>query len=196
MSKTISPTLRQSDNPNFIAGQISATSNDIPEIASSVIQLPIIDLTVDKVSFIVLSFTIIALIILWKKLGLFSLIRDTKILLLIFIVQILFFMFQIFSSPASHADVSKETSSLIVVEQLSSVFLGSMVLFIVFSSKIQYINYRIIMVSIIINTLLFIYTSVENTGENMRILRKIKQSGLNISIFLFATACFLIVYKK
>lgn len=192
MTDNLIPTLKRNYNPDHIEREINAlTADDKPLKKASVINIPLLNLDVDKISFTIFTLGIIVIFVIWKSLGLFGLIAKNKFLLVLLVIQVLFFVLQIFISPKEFASVARETERLTIVSQISTVLLGSMVLFVVFKYNFTPIETRTIMTAIILNCVLFIYVSVENSGNQIRIVRKIKQTILNITAFLFIVVLYL-----
>lgn len=192
MTDHLIPTLKRNDNPDHIENEIKAlSSDDTPLIKSAVINIPLLNLEVDKISFIIFTISIVAIFVIWKSVGLLGLINEDKFLLVLLVGQVVFFVSQIFTSAKTFGTIARESDHLSNLSQISTVLLGSMVLFVVFRYNFTPIEKKTIITAIILNCSLFIHISVKNSAEQIRILRKIKQSILNITTFLFIAVLYL-----
>jgi hypothetical protein len=193
MTNLLIPHLKGNTN-NYIERELEfQNSKNEPFEKTITVNIPLLNINVDKISLIIFSLSIMFLIIFWNSLGLFKMIPSNKILLLLFITQIIFFISQIFVSSTEYDSISigNEYDRLTDVTHIGTVLFGSMILFVVFVFNFTPKVSLIIMTSIILNCLLFVYISIKNTKVQIRIIRKLKQSILNLSIFLFIVVVYL-----
>lgn len=185
MSNDILPTLRKNDNPNYILNEIQARTFQPDKLEKTkTIYLPLLNIEIDESSLYIFTGGIVITYFIWKYLGLFSLFETNKFVAIIYIVQILLLISQIFTSSAVVATYTNESNYLESINQINSVILGSIILYAVFIRDANSFEYKIIYSSIIINSIFLLYVSIPKDPNNIRQIRKTKQVGLNIVIFL------------
>ena len=185
MSKDIIPTLR-SDNTDYISSEIQAQVVKTEKLHKApTLNIPLLEIEVDQSSLMAYIFGIVITYFIWKYLELFSLFERHKFIGIVFITQIVLFIAQIFTSSTKVASYDTESNILLSINQIKSVMLGSIILYAVFSKETNRFEQRLLYTTIIINCIFLVYVSVPRDENYIRQIRKIKQVGLNIVIFLF-----------
>jgi len=122
--------------------------------------------------------------------------KDTT-LLWFFVLLIINFIAQIFTSDAFSASLTLEQSKLVSTEQINSMLLGSILVFIFIINSKDFKNRdkinRVVMIALLIAILNSMNLSVKKKGPSIRTLRKIKEVFLNISVVLFASAIYMVI---
>jgi hypothetical protein len=150
----------------------------------------------DKTSFIILISAMVIFTIIWAAAGLFGETKKTKGLFVIYIIAMKIFVYQIIYSSTFTGNITYEQSNLVSLEQLGSMFVGSIVVLTVFISNIKPYKlhpktFTILMLCIMLGSLMYVVISFRKTGYNLRIVRKVKQAIFNIVISLFIAIIYL-----
>ena len=157
------------------------------------IKIPFLDYNVDRMSTFVHIFGILLLTFVWIACKLFKNVKTTDYLIYFYIIPICYIIYQLLTSDPKAGNIAYETMKLTSVEETSGVLLGAVILFTVLSHiKIQQDLYPTIFAIMGLSTVTLVVTSLTITGQNIRVLRKLKQECLNISIFLFITVIFIL----
>lgn len=188
----ILPTLRDTQNPNYIQNETDArTIQQEPLEETSTFFVPFLETKIDKISTISLIFGIVATYFIWKKLGLINILNNDRNLAIIYILLISTFVIQIFTSDTTVGGYTMEFNEITNLNQIISVFMGTLILYAVFIKNNNNTERNTLYTAIMINALLIIYISVKNDGNSIRQVKKFKQVGLNIVIFLFMATIYL-----
>lgn len=153
---------------------------------------------IDQMSARINILAIILWVAIWYKLKLFREIEKNHVFLMIFVVFIANSFLQILSSSFYSGSVSHELTSLLNLEQMGAVLLGTITLFAIFSvSDMAKWNNKsqvstIAFVSMLVGIVEVFYFSVKKTGYQYKKLRKLKESLFNIMIVLFSL-CIVII---
>lgn len=186
------PTIRDTQNPNYIANETEArTINQEQLEETTTFFIPYLEIKIDKISTISLIFGIIASYFIWKKLGLINILTNDRNLAIIYILLISSFVIQIFTSDITVGGFTMEINELTNLNQLISVFMGTLILYSVFIKNNNNVERNVLYTTIMINTLLIMHINVQNDGNSIRQIRKFKQVGFNIIIFLFMATIYL-----
>lgn len=186
------PTIRDTQNPNYIANETEARSINQEQLEeTTTFFIPYLEIKIDKISTISLIFGIIASYFIWKKLGLINILTNDRNLAIIYILLISSFVIQIFTSDITVGGFTMEINELTNLNQLISVFMGTLILYSVFIKNNNNVERNVLYTTIMINTLLIMYINVQNDGNSIRQIRKFKQVGFNIIIFLFMATIYL-----
>lgn len=186
------PTIRDTQNPNYIANETEARSINQEQLEeTTTFFIPYLEIKIDKISTISLIFGIIASYFIWKKLGLINILTNDRNLAIIYILLISSFVIQIFTSDITVGGFTMEINELTNLNQLISVFMGTLILYSVFIKNNNNVERNVLYTTIMINTLLIMHINVQNDGNSIRQIRKFKQVGFNIIIFLFMATIYL-----
>jgi len=186
MRNNITPTIRTDENTDYISTQIQAQVVKTEKLEKSpFVYIHLLDVDVDKSSLYSFTAGIVLVYFIWKYLGLFSLFETHKFVAIIFIAQIVLFIAQIFTSSTKVASYNMESNMLIGIDQINSVLLGTIILYSVFAQDTNAYENKLIYSNIIISCIFLIHISIPRDANNIRSLRKVKQVGLNIVLFLF-----------
>jgi hypothetical protein len=129
---------------------------------------------------------------LWYHTTLLKIGVKVNFILILFVTLILNFVLQIFTSSTFAGSISLEQSRLISGEQMNSMLLGSLLVFIFIMKNREEKDLRyILMVILIISILNSLIVSVKKTGSSIRTIRKIKQAIFNITLILFSSVIYL-----
>lgn len=193
MPVVITPTIYESDD--FIDLEETTVVDNISLHKEQNIRMFGIDLDLKSLYISVIAITIS--IIAWHYTRLFrSGVKDPTFLVF-FAILVLNFIAQIFTSDAYAGSLTLEQSKLVSTEQLNSMLLGSLLVFI-FIVNTKPINSQkhinlISLVAILLSVLNTMNLSVKKEGSQLRTLRKIKEIFLNISVVLFAVAIYMVL---
>jgi len=151
---------------------------------------------IDSTSFYISLIGILCSVILWYYTDLLKIGVNNKPVLIFLLLLIAIFITQIFSSSTFSGGTHIEQNKLIVTEQINSILIGSILFFIfilnssnIHSPKIYILSYITLLMAI--GNALNI--SVKKSGSSIRVLRKIKEAFLNITIVMFASVIYLYV---
>jgi hypothetical protein len=136
---------------------------------------------------------IIIFCLIWKITGLWKALKYDTSFTFIFLFFILYNLIIIKTSGTTSGGIVYEINILLTVEQMISIILGTMILFILFQHNIQPSLHPIcreiiekISISImILLTIGSLWVSTYTTGRTFRALRKLKQGIYNVSLTLF-----------
>ena len=150
---------------------------------------------IDLKSFYISLFAILLAFLVWYQTGLLYMGIADSILIGIFIFLISNFIIQIFTSSKFAGSITLEQSKLVLTEQINAMLLGSLLVFVFIVStakgqatkSIKDIS-RITLMLILLNSM---NLSVKKEGGEIRTLRKLKETVLNISIALFTSMVYL-----
>lgn len=207
MTNRVLPNIRsskKSQNEILPINMDTLESEDTDEIKfkpSTVIKIPWLNVDVDAVGLFAYIIAIIILILLWKSLGLFEYVKKEKYILIILIVEIIFFISQIFMSDIKTANFAVEQIKIDSVEEKSGVLMsGAILLFgilnYITNNKIRNLDsniYKSLLLSIFFIVFVFVFVSIKKDAEYLRNLRKIKQIFLTFSIGFFVIPIFVLI---
>ena len=208
MATRILPKIRASENVSqndTIAIDIntleSDDSGDLKFKPSTVIKIPWLNIDVDAVGLFVYIISIIILILLWKSLGLFEYVKKEKYILIILVIEIIFFISQIFMSDINTANYAIEQIKIDSVEEKAGVLMGGAILLFgilnyITNNKIRNLDsaiYKCLLLSIFFIVFVFVFVSIKKGAEYLRNLRKIKQCFLTLSIGFFVIPIFVLL---
>jgi hypothetical protein len=136
----------------------------------------------------VICIGIILSILLWWYTGLLKMIYKDKVMFFLFLGMIGFFIGQIFLSSSLSGNITLETSKLVSINQIISTFLGSLVIFMYVLNKLtdkKLIKNTNFLLFIVIAVLIIGHArvNVKTDGSQIRILRQIKETLFNVTIF-------------
>ena len=168
--------------------EISIDSIEFKEEAS----LDILGHKVDLQYFIISMFIIILVNFLLYYFGIFETMKQYNGVFYLYLVMMIFFLYKLFMASVLSANIQLEITNLLIVNQLISVFIGSMILLIVFmsyignSSKFKFnIKYYVYVLCILLAISLNL--SVQQVDANeLRGIRRLKELSLDMIKFLIA----------
>jgi hypothetical protein len=190
MQVVVNPTIQESDD--FIDSKKPIFVDNVQIHKEKTIRF--LGKDIDLKSLYISILAIISSILIWYYTDILSdLIVDNNLLIL-FSVLIINFIAQIFTSSISAGSITLEQSKLLAVNQINSLLIGTILVFIFIMKIHTDTNTKIFSVAtilIIMNLLNSMNLSVRKNGSSIRTLRKIKEVFLNISITLFASLVYI-----
>lgn len=192
------PGIRQNIT-DYIAEETAVTTDyENPDIFkdTETITIPFVNIKVDKISTYIYIGCIVILILFWKIFDFFEIVKQNNIFILFLIIPILFFILQIIVSDTKIGSEQYESTKMVHIEQISSVFAGSVILFLALNKdkKEMMTTNEIIMLVIIISISLTSITN--NSNKNQRSIRIFKQGILSLSVILFCTNIYIVILHK
>lgn len=167
--------------------EISIDSVEFKEESS----LDILGYKVDLQYFMISIINLILANVLLYKFGMFNVMKKYNGVFYLYLVMMLFFLYKLFTASVLSANIQLEITNLLVVNQLISVFIGSVILMIVFMNYIattssgikfnikHYVYVLCILLAISLNL------SVQQVNANqLRGIRRIKETLLDTIKFL------------
>ena len=124
------PTIYTSDQQSSLLkkNEISIDSIEFKEEAS----LDILGYKVDLQYFIISMVNIILVNFLLYQFGMFEIMKKYNGIFYLYLGMIVYFLYKLFSASVLSANIQLEITNLLIVNQLISVFIGSVILLIVF----------------------------------------------------------------
>lgn len=168
---------------------------------STVIKIPWLNIDVDAVGLFLYILSAIVLIIIWKSIGLFDYVKKEKYILIILVLEIVFFISQIFMSDVNTANYAIEQIKIDSVEEKAGVLMGGAILLFgilnyITNNKIRDLDsaiYKCLLLSIFFVVFIFVFVSIKKDAEYLRNLRKIKQCFLTLSIGFYVIPIFVLL---
>jgi hypothetical protein len=184
------PTIYTSDQQAGLLkkNEISIDSVEFKEEAS----LDILGYKVDLQFFILSIINIILVNFLLYQFGMFEIMKKYNGIFYLYLGMIVYFLYKLFSASVLSANIQLEITNLLIVNQLISVFIGSVILLIVFinylstSSNLKF-NIKHYVYVLCILLAISLNLSVQQIDANqLRGIRRFKELTLDMIKFLVA----------
>ena len=192
MPIVVTPTVYESDT--FVEENKLTIFDNVEFHKESEIQ--IFGKNIDLKSLYISTIGILFMSLVWYFSGLFKLALDDYIILGLSLILISNFVTQVFTSSTFSGSVTLEQAKLNTTDQLNSVMIGSILVFVVISVyKGKFADHTKIIatITLILSILNSMNFSVSKEGSSIRTLRKLKEAVLNVTTILFAILVYLTV---
>jgi hypothetical protein len=195
MSLVVTPTIYESDkfvsdNEQTIIDNIELHHEDTIRLFGAEIDIKTLQSSL---------FSLFLLFIILYYTGIIKEIYRDKIILALIGLLISVVIFDIFSASTFAASLSLEQTRLIVIDQMSAVLTGSILLFLYVLTnsgttltKNKNATYLAV-IALLLSILNTLKIGFKYTGNDIRTIRKCKEAVINVSIILFAMAVYLAV---
>lgn len=160
------------------------------------------DLSLDVDTTIVILGGILVWALIWYQSGLMKRMSLDPLYMFIFSVFVLYQLLNVVTSSAKSGSSAFELNVLMSVEQMISILFGTLVVFTLFSDRLNLHPetqnmLRILSVdAILMLTVASMWLNVSTSGRSFRAIRKAKQMLYNIALALFVLGCILILKAR